>query len=107
MSVRINDRVINPDIVSKVIAFLCIYTLLIGVGGVVLSAFDIPIFDSFFSALLQPYPTQASEPASQATEARYELLPDVGKWVLSILMLIGRLEIFTVLLIFTPAFWRK
>jgi trk system K+ uptake protein trkH len=106
MSVRINDRVINPDIVSKVIAFLCIYTLLIGVGGVVLSAFDIPIFDSFFSAFSAISNTGLGAGIT-GYGGSYELLPDVGKWVLSILMLIGRLEIFTVLLIFTPAFWRK
>ena len=32
-------------------------------------------------------------------------LPDFAKWLCSVLMLMGRLEIFTVLVIFTPAFW--
>jgi len=36
----------------------------------------------------------------------YEL-PDFGKWFLSFLMLIGRLELFTVLILFTPAFWKR
>lgn len=34
-------------------------------------------------------------------------LPDLAKWLCSIMMLIGRLEIFTVLIIFTPAFWNE
>jgi len=34
-------------------------------------------------------------------------LPYVGKWVLIMLMMIGRLEIFTVLIIFSPAFWKQ
>ena len=34
-------------------------------------------------------------------------LPIAGKWFLSLLMLIGRLELFTVLVLFMPAFWRK
>ena len=34
-------------------------------------------------------------------------LPDVAKWFCSLMMLIGRLEIFSVLVIFTPAFWRE
>ena len=34
-------------------------------------------------------------------------LPDVAKWFCSLMMLIGRLEIFTVLVIFTPAFWKE
>jgi trk system potassium uptake protein TrkH len=37
----------------------------------------------------------------------YDLIPSAGKWVLSLLMLVGRLEIFTVMVIFTPGFWKK
>ena len=37
----------------------------------------------------------------------YKDIPDVSKWILSLGMLLGRLEIFTLLLIFTPAFWRN
>lgn len=37
----------------------------------------------------------------------WSMLPDVAKWLCSLLMLIGRLEIFTVLVIFTPAFWNE
>lgn len=37
----------------------------------------------------------------------WSMLPDVAKWLCSFLMLIGRLEIFTVLVIFTPAFWNE
>ncbi len=34
-------------------------------------------------------------------------IPDFGKWFLSFLMLMGRLELFTVLIIFSPSFWKK
>ena len=37
----------------------------------------------------------------------WSVLPMFVKWILSMLMLMGRLEIFTVLVIFTPAFWRN
>lgn len=37
----------------------------------------------------------------------WSILPDMAKWICSILMLIGRLEIFTVLVIFTPQFWKE
>jgi trk system potassium uptake protein TrkH len=33
-------------------------------------------------------------------------IPDMGKWFLSFLMLLGRLELFTVLMLFTPFFWK-
>ena len=34
-------------------------------------------------------------------------IPTIGKWFLSFLMLLGRLELFTILVLFTPYFWRK
>ena len=37
----------------------------------------------------------------------YAHIPQLGKWVLSLLMLMGRLEIFTVVILFSPAYWRK
>ena len=37
----------------------------------------------------------------------YALMPSIGKWWSSFLMLIGRLELFTVLILFTPFFWRN
>ena len=37
----------------------------------------------------------------------YAFMPYAGKWFLSFLMLIGRLELFTVLILFSPAFWKK
>jgi trk system potassium uptake protein TrkH len=36
----------------------------------------------------------------------YAHIPDFGKWFLSFLMLVGRLELFTVLILFSPAFWK-
>jgi trk system potassium uptake protein TrkH len=37
----------------------------------------------------------------------YSLVPGAGKWLLSLLMLLGRLELFTVLILFAPAFWKR
>lgn len=37
----------------------------------------------------------------------FAMVPDAGKWVLSILMLLGRLELFTFLIIFAPSFWKN
>jgi len=35
------------------------------------------------------------------------LLPDAAKWILSFLMMVGRLELFTVFILFYPGFWKK
>lgn len=46
-------------------------------------------------------------PALGEASAHYGDLPDLAKWILVVAMLLGRLEIFTVLVLFTPAFWRR
>lgn len=106
MSVRINDKVIAPDVVSKVIAFLCIYVMIIAAGGILLTAFNIPLVDAFFSSFSCVSNTGLGTGVTGYGES-YAIIPASGKWVLSLLMLTGRLEIFTVLLLFTPGFWRK
>lgn len=106
MSVRINGKVVAPELVTKVIAFLCLYVLLIMAGGILLTAFGIPLVDSFFSAFSCISNTGLGAGVT-GYGSSYEIIPDVGKWVLALLMLIGRLELFTVLILFTRSFWRK
>ena len=106
LNVRVNGKVMSADVVSKVIAFLCLYVMVIAVGGIILTAFDIPLVDAFFSSFSCISNTGLGAGVTGYGES-YDIIPDIGKWVLSLLMLIGRLELFTVLLLFTPGFWRK
>lgn len=106
MSVRINGKVVQTELVSKVIAFLCIYVIIIMVGGIILTAIGIPLVDAFFSAFSCISNTGLGAGVT-GYGSSYDIIPDVGKWVLSFLMLAGRLELFTVLILFTRSFWRK
>lgn len=106
LSVKINGKIISQELVSKVIAFLCIYVILIAAGGIVLSACGVPIIDAFFSAFSCMSNTGLGAGVT-GYGGGYDMLPDTAKWVLSFLMLTGRLEIFSVLVLFTPSFWRK
>ncbi|MDE6556127.1 MAG: TrkH family potassium uptake protein [Duncaniella sp.] len=106
LTVRVNGRVIPHDVIAKVVAFLCLYVLIIAVGGIVLCALNVPLIDAFFSAF-----TCISNTGLQTGITGYgqtfSIIPDAGKWVLALIMLIGRLELFTVLILFSPSFWRK
>lgn len=106
LTVRVNGRVIPHDVIAKVVAFLCLYVLIIAFGGIILCAMEVPLVDAFFSAF-----TCISNTGIQSGITGYgqtfSIIPDAGKWVLALIMLIGRLELFTVLILFSPAFWRK
>lgn len=104
--VKINGKVVNPDLVNKVIAFLCIYMILVCAGGTALTAMGLPPVDSFFSAFSCLSNTGLGAGVT-GYGGSYSLVPEAGKWLLSLLMLIGRLEIFTVLVLFVPGFWRR
>lgn len=103
-SVSINGRVQPPEIVAKVMAFLWLYLGLILLGGIALVALGMPISDSLFASLSCVGNTGLG---AGVTADSFALVPDAGKWVLSILMLIGRLEVFTILVLFLPGFWKK
>lgn len=106
LSVRVNGKVLSSDLVNKVIAFLCLYVMLIAVGGIALSATGIPIVDAFFSSFSCIGNTGLGAGVT-GYGGSYDIISDFGKWILSFLMLIGRLELFTVIILFTRGFWRK
>ncbi len=104
-SVRINGSIISPDIVEKVIAFLCIYVMIITVGGIALTACGMSLVDAFFNSF--SCVSNIGLVADTGDTGGLSVIPDICKWILSALMLIGRLELFTVLILFTRAFWNK
>ncbi|MEG0560047.1 MAG: TrkH family potassium uptake protein [Muribaculaceae bacterium] len=105
-TVRINNKIIPHDLVSKVIAFLCLYMMSLAIGSVILTALDIPIFDAFF-ATLSCLSNIGFGSGFTGVNGSFANVPDIGLWTLSFTMLTGRLELFTFLVIFTKDFWTK
>ena len=106
LSVRINGQVQNPDLVNKVVSFLALYLMIIGVGGLLLAALGLPSVDSFFSAFACISNTGFGASVTGYGDD-FAQLPDAAYWVLAAIMLIGRLEIFTILVLFSKTFWRR
>ena len=106
LPVKVGGKVIEPEIVSKVTAFLGIYIMVITAGAVVLTLFNIPLVDSFFASFSCVSNTGLGAGIT-GYGGNYDIIPPAGKWVLSLLMLTGRLELFTVIVLFSPGFWRR
>lgn len=106
LSVQWNGKAVSHDLLNKVLVFITLYTGVIVAGALVLSATGVPLTDAFFAAMAC-VSNAGCELNMAGYGESYILIPDFGKWVLSFLMVTGRLEIFTVLVLFIPGFWRK
>jgi trk system potassium uptake protein len=104
--VRFNGSVVYPDIITNVLAFVCLYLLSMVISMVVLSIMGYNL-DTSLGVAVSMIGNVGPGLGSFGPLQNYSHLPDIGKWFLSFLMLVGRLELFTVLVLFTPAFWRK
>lgn len=105
-TVRINGKGTPNIIVQKTIAFLFLYILVILVGGIILSRCGLSLKDSFFCCLSAISNTGLGTETTGISNS-YEYISDSAKWILSFIMLVGRLELYTVLLLFTSSFWKK
>lgn len=105
-TVVINGKGTPTPILMKTLAFLFMYVIVITLGAVGLMLFGLPLKDGFFCALSAVSNTGLGTDMT-GIEGNYSQVSDAAKWILSFLMLTGRLELYTVLLIFTPGFWKK
>lgn len=105
-TVTLNGKGTPPPILMKTLAFLFLYVIVIIIGGTFLVCINIPLKDSFFIALSAVSNTGLGTDIS-GFNGNFAFLPNIAKWWLSFLMLVGRLELFTILILFFPSFWKK
>lgn len=105
-TVSINGKGTPVPVLQKTLAFLFLYLLIIFIGGIILSIIGMPLTDSFFCSLSAISNTGVGTDIT-GFNGNYALVPDTAKWTLTFLMLVGRLELFTILILFTPVFWKK
>ncbi|HON18056.1 MAG TPA: TrkH family potassium uptake protein [Salinivirgaceae bacterium] len=102
---RINKKNISEEIVGEVILFVLLYLLLFAIGSIVL-VFDGIDFETAIGASLTALSNVGPSVGRVINPAGYASFPVFSKWMLSVLMLAGRLEIFTLFIVFTPQFRR-
>ncbi len=102
--VRINKNVVSADVVQRILAFAFLYMSTIFIGIVALTATGLTFEESWGAAI-----TSISNigPGLGSQAGNFHNTPDLSKWVCSLLMLVGRLELFPIMLLFTPGFWKS
>lgn len=105
--VKTDGQVVEHDYINKVFAFVFLYIVFIVAGGFVLTLCGCSIPDSLCMAaanISNLGPSPLINTLGMGLD--YALLPHPAKWTLTLLMLAGRVELFALLAIVSPSYWR-
>ena len=98
---------INDKFMSSVIAFIYLYILIFFIVTVLLSINGLDFITSISAAATSISNVGPGLGEYIGPNGNFSQLPNISKWILSFAMMLGRLEIFAILVLFLPAFWRK
>ena len=102
-----NGRTVTDDTYNSIMGFFFIYILIFILASISLSFFNLDFITAFSSAASAISNVGPGLGAEIGPTSNYSSLPSGAKWVLSFTMLIGRLELFTFLVILSLSFWKK
>ncbi|NLK51952.1 MAG: TrkH family potassium uptake protein [Syntrophomonadaceae bacterium] len=105
-TLRFGDRTITDEVCINVLQFFSLYILIFTGASVLLTSMGIDYLTAF-TAVASNLGNVGPGLGTIGPAGNYSALPDAAKWLLSLVMLLGRLEIFTVLVLISPAFWRR
>lgn len=104
--VRFNKRSVNQQVITNVLAFFFFYVVVFFLSSLVFLIF-VDDYHTAIGAVATSLGNIGPGFGSVGPAANFAHLPAGGKWFLSFLMLLGRLELFTIIVIFSPAFWKR
>lgn len=106
-TVRLNDRPVDASIIDLSVCYFIVNIFMVIIGGCVMVLTDDLDYLSAMSTIIATLMNIGPGFGLVGPSENYAFLSDVGKWFLSWNMLVGRLEMFSALVIFYPAFWKR
>jgi len=104
--VRVGPHPIDREIVAKVVGFFIMFVMIFVFGVFVMTFLGLDMATSFGATAACLSNIGPGLGAVGPTD-NYAHIPAFGKWFLCLLMLLGRLEIYTVIILFSPSYWKK
>jgi trk system potassium uptake protein TrkH len=101
-----NGVPVTEDVIRSVIGFIVLYIFAFVMLGLAVSAFDIDILTAYSGVAQAMGNVGPGLGPIIGPAGNFAGLPDGAKWLLAAAMLMGRLELLTILVLFTPTFWR-
>lgn len=105
LPLRLSKTTLSSSVATSVFAFFMAYIILMIIGAFVYLTLGAPLLDAFSLSISCVSNVGPAFGSMIGPLDSWSAMPDTGMWVSSFLMLAGRLEIFSLLLPFTPAFW--
>lgn len=102
-----NGRAVSDEIISSMIAYTFIFLLCLLIITVALAALQLDFITSLSGALTALTNVGPGLGAVIGPAGTFQPLPDAAKWILAVGMLMGRLEILSVVIVLSPGFWRS
>lgn len=106
-SMRYNDQPITSDIIRSFVGFTFFFLMLTGIMTLLLSLMGLDFITSLTGSVTAIANVGPGLGDIIGPAGNFAPLPDMAKWVLAVGMLMGRLEVITVLVMFTSAYWRR
>ncbi|MEM1326856.1 MAG: potassium transporter TrkG [Bacteroidota bacterium] len=102
---RLSGETVRPRILTHILVFLLLYLMLFVIGSMLVTMMGMD-FLSAIGAVATSLGNVGPAIGSVGPVNNFADVPMAAKWLLCFLMLLGRLELFTILVLFTPYFWR-
>jgi trk system potassium uptake protein TrkH len=103
---RFGKRVMPPDMTTNILGFFLLFIVIFLLGALILAAMGMD-FATSFGASIACLANIGPAIGDVGPTGNYAGLPGAAKWVLILMMLMGRLELFTVLVLFSRSFWKR
>lgn len=106
---KVDGQLVAARVLTHILVFLLIYLGIFFSGSIIMAMilknYDQPLMTAF-GAVATALGNVGPGIGAVGPVDNFAHIPDLGKWFLSFLMLLGRLELFTILILFTPYFWK-
>ena len=106
LKVKIGRAPVSGDVVSHIAAFVIVFVLVFAMGTLIMTYFT-PDIETALSSVIATLGNIGPGLGGVGAVQNYAAIPSAGKVLLTVFMLLGRLELYTVLIVLLPSFWKK
>jgi|TARA_B100000929_G_scaffold255400_1_gene217132 trk system potassium uptake protein TrkH len=104
---KYGENVLNEKFISSIISFVFLYIIIFFIITTLLSISGLDFITAVSGAATSISNVGPGLGGMIGPNGNFSLLPDFSKWILTIGMILGRLELFAIIVLFIPSFWRK